>query len=127
MNGVGVALTQVGMETMSWYRYEGTVDVEGVGIEMEKLATKMGAAASFPYGSGLCQVRLGCRAKCPPNPRTWVWYCRLHGSCPLAHIAHIAEYVLASFQPARCFPIRAYILLITASIVLSTLLGCCVR
>ena len=29
------------METLGWYRYEGTTDVEGIGIEMEKMASRM--------------------------------------------------------------------------------------
>ena len=29
----GGVITTVGMETLAWYRYEGTVDVEGLGIE----------------------------------------------------------------------------------------------
>ena len=28
------------METIAWYRYEGTVDTEGIGIEMERLAAR---------------------------------------------------------------------------------------
>jgi NADPH-dependent 2,4-dienoyl-CoA reductase/sulfur reductase-like enzyme len=38
----GGVITTVGMETIAWYRYEGTVDSEGIGVEMEKLAAKMG-------------------------------------------------------------------------------------
>ena len=30
----------MGMETIAWYRYEGTVDTEGIGIEMERLAAR---------------------------------------------------------------------------------------
>ena len=33
-------ITTVGMETIAWYRYEGTVDTEGIGIEMERLAAR---------------------------------------------------------------------------------------
>ena len=36
----GGVITTVGMETIGWYRYEGTVDSEGIGIEMEKMAQK---------------------------------------------------------------------------------------
>ena len=37
----GGVITTVGMETLGWYRYEGTTDVEGIGIEMEKMASRM--------------------------------------------------------------------------------------
>ena len=36
----GGVITTVGMETIAWYRYEGTVDTEGIGIEMERLAAR---------------------------------------------------------------------------------------
>ena len=32
----GGVITTVGMETIAWYRYEGTVESEGIGIEMSK-------------------------------------------------------------------------------------------
>ena len=35
----GGVITTVGIETIAWYRYEGTVDSEGIGVEMEKLVT----------------------------------------------------------------------------------------
>jgi hypothetical protein len=46
----GGVITQVGVETISWYRYEGTTDVEGIGIEFEQRATAMGATreGGFP-------------------------------------------------------------------------------
>ena len=34
----GGTITTVGMETLGWYRYEGTVDSEGIGSELEKMA-----------------------------------------------------------------------------------------
>ena len=37
----GGVITTVGMETLGWYRYEGTTDVQGIGIEMEKMASRM--------------------------------------------------------------------------------------
>ena len=40
----GGAITQSGIETFSWYRYEGTVDCEGLGIEFERRARDLGAA-----------------------------------------------------------------------------------
>ena len=42
------------METLAWYRYEGTVDVEGLGIEFEQLAAKMGGTRKFPYNESEC-------------------------------------------------------------------------
>eukprot|EP00475_Leptophrys_vorax_P026825 TRINITY_DN38106_c0_g1_i1.p1 TRINITY_DN38106_c0_g1~~TRINITY_DN38106_c0_g1_i1.p1 ORF type:complete len:523 (-),score=150.39 TRINITY_DN38106_c0_g1_i1:27-1595(-) len=50
----GGVITTVGMETLAWYRYEGTTDVEGIGIEMEKLAAKMGGTVKFPYNDSEC-------------------------------------------------------------------------
>lgn len=38
----GGVITQVGVETISWYRQPGTVDVEGIGIEFEQRARAMG-------------------------------------------------------------------------------------
>jgi ribulose 1,5-bisphosphate synthetase/thiazole synthase len=38
----GGVITQVGVEGIAWYRYEGTVDVEGIGTEFERLAMEMG-------------------------------------------------------------------------------------
>ena len=37
----GGAITQVGVEGVAWYRYEGTTDVEGIGIEFEQRAQRM--------------------------------------------------------------------------------------
>ena len=34
----GGVITTVGMETLAWYRYEGCIDSEGIGIEMERIA-----------------------------------------------------------------------------------------
>lgn len=50
----GGVITTVGMETIAWYRYEGTVDSEGIGIEMERLAAKMGGTVKFPYNDSEC-------------------------------------------------------------------------
>ncbi len=44
----GGAITQVGVGTMAWYRYEGTVDTRGIGIEFEQRAKEMGASHSLP-------------------------------------------------------------------------------
>lgn len=39
----GGVITQTGVETIAWYRHEGTVDSEGIGIEFERRAAAMGA------------------------------------------------------------------------------------
>ena len=44
----GGNITQVGVEGFAWYRHEHTVDCEGIGIELEKRATAMGAAMPAP-------------------------------------------------------------------------------
>ena len=50
----GGVITTVGMETLAWYRYEGTVDTEGIGIEMERLAASMGGSIKWPYNDSEC-------------------------------------------------------------------------
>jgi hypothetical protein len=50
----GGVITTVGVETLAWYRYEGTVDSEGIGVEMEKLAAKMGGTIKWPYNDSEC-------------------------------------------------------------------------
>lgn len=50
----GGAITTVGMETLGWYRYEGTVESEGIGIEMERLAARMGGSVKWPYNESEC-------------------------------------------------------------------------
>lgn len=50
----GGVITTVGMETIGWYRYEGTVDTEGIGVEMERLAARMGGSVKFPYNDSEC-------------------------------------------------------------------------
>ena len=51
----GGVITTVGMETLGWYRYEGTTDVEGIGIEMEKMAARMNPnATKFAYNESEC-------------------------------------------------------------------------
>lgn len=45
---LGGNLTAVGVEGIAWYRREGTVDVEGIGIEFEQRAKEMGAASPEP-------------------------------------------------------------------------------
>jgi ribulose 1,5-bisphosphate synthetase/thiazole synthase len=50
----GGAITTVGMETLAWYRYEGTVESEGIGVEMERLAAAMGGTVKWPYNDSEC-------------------------------------------------------------------------
>lgn len=50
----GGVITTVGMETLAWYRYEGCVDSEGIGIEMERRAAEMGASTKWPYNDSEC-------------------------------------------------------------------------
>lgn len=44
----GGVITQVGVESIAWYRHEGTLDVEGIGIEFERRAQEMGASRPEP-------------------------------------------------------------------------------
>jgi ribulose 1,5-bisphosphate synthetase/thiazole synthase len=44
----GGVITQVGVGTIAWYRYEGTVDTQGIGIEFEQRARAMGASQALP-------------------------------------------------------------------------------
>lgn len=50
----GGVITTVGMETLGWYRYEGTVDCEGIGREMERQAERMGGTTKWPYNDSDC-------------------------------------------------------------------------
>jgi len=50
----GGVITTVGMETLAWYRYEGCVDSEGVGVEMERIAASMGGTIKWPYNDSEC-------------------------------------------------------------------------
>lgn len=50
----GGVITTVGMETLAWYRYEGTTDCTGIGIEMERLAAQMGGTIKWPYNDSEC-------------------------------------------------------------------------
>jgi ribulose 1,5-bisphosphate synthetase/thiazole synthase len=50
----GGVITTVGMETLAWYRYEGTKDGEGIGKEMERVAHRMGATEKFHYNDSEC-------------------------------------------------------------------------
>jgi hypothetical protein len=44
----GGNITAVGVEGIAWYRKEGTVDTEGIGIEFEQRAKSMGATSPEP-------------------------------------------------------------------------------
>lgn len=50
----GGVITTVGMETLGWYRYEGTIESEGIGIEMERRAAMMGGTTKWPYNDSQC-------------------------------------------------------------------------
>jgi hypothetical protein len=47
----GGVISQVGVEGISWYRHEGTTDVEGIGIEFERRAKEMGGTRPGLKGS----------------------------------------------------------------------------
>jgi ribulose 1,5-bisphosphate synthetase/thiazole synthase len=57
----GGNLTQVGVESIGWYRHERTVEADGIGRELEERATAMGAAA--PESQSLSQGINGERFK----------------------------------------------------------------
>ena len=40
----GGAISQVGVNSIAWYRYENTLDVEGIGIEVERRATELSSS-----------------------------------------------------------------------------------
>ncbi len=44
----GGAITQVGVESIAWYRHTGTVDLQGIGIEFEERAKQMGGTDPEP-------------------------------------------------------------------------------
>jgi hypothetical protein len=48
----GGVITQVGVGGIAWYRYDGTIDVEGIGIEFERRAAAMGGSQRRPYSDG---------------------------------------------------------------------------
>ena len=51
----GGVITTVGMETLGWYRYQGTTaDSEGIGREMERVARRMGGSTKWPYNDSEC-------------------------------------------------------------------------
>jgi len=48
----GGVITQVGVEGITWYRYEGTTDAKGIGIEFEERARSRGGTQREPYSEG---------------------------------------------------------------------------
>lgn len=50
----GGVITTVGMETLGWYRYEGTEDCEGIGRELERVAARMGGTSKWAYNDSDC-------------------------------------------------------------------------
>ena len=44
----GGNITQAGVESIAWYRHEGTIDTQGIGIEFEQRAKQMGATDPEP-------------------------------------------------------------------------------
>lgn len=51
---LGGVITTVGMETIAWYRYEGTSDCSGIGVEMENMAERMGGTRKWAYNDSNC-------------------------------------------------------------------------
>ncbi|MCP4416421.1 MAG: FAD-dependent oxidoreductase [Chloroflexi bacterium] len=47
----GGVISQVGVEGIAWYRHEGTTDVEGIGIELERRAKALGGTNPEPQSS----------------------------------------------------------------------------
>ena len=45
----GGAITHVGVNSIAWYRYEGTTDVEGIGIEFERRAAEFSRNQKTPF------------------------------------------------------------------------------
>ena len=45
---LGGVITQVGVESIAWYRHEGTTDLEGIGIEFEQRAKALGGTRPEP-------------------------------------------------------------------------------
>lgn len=45
----GGAITQVGVNSIAWYRYESTTDVEGIGIEFEHRAAEISSSRNTPF------------------------------------------------------------------------------
>jgi ribulose 1,5-bisphosphate synthetase/thiazole synthase len=55
----GGNITQVGVNSIAWYRYEGTTDVEGIGIEFEKRAIAQSGVQKISFeGSELLDTEM---------------------------------------------------------------------
>ena len=55
----GGNITQAGVESIAWYRHEGTIDIQGIGIEFEERAREMGATDPEPQSeSGALNTEL---------------------------------------------------------------------
>ncbi len=50
----GGVITQVGVDSLAWYRHEGTTDLEGIGIEFERRAAAMGG--TMPESQSLSEA-----------------------------------------------------------------------
>lgn len=50
----GGVITQVGVDSLAWYRHEGTVDLEGLGIEFEQRAAALGG--TMPESQSLSEA-----------------------------------------------------------------------
>lgn len=50
----GGTITTVGMETIAWYRYGGTQDSQGIGVEMERLVERMGGTRKWAHNDSQC-------------------------------------------------------------------------
>jgi ribulose 1,5-bisphosphate synthetase/thiazole synthase len=50
----GGVITQVGVDSLAWYRHEGTTDLEGIGIEFEQRAAAMGG--TMPESQSLSEA-----------------------------------------------------------------------
>lgn len=47
----GGAISHVGVNSLAWYRYEDTIDVEGIGIELERRAAAINQQHTTPFQS----------------------------------------------------------------------------
>lgn len=45
----GGAISHVGVNSIAWYRYEDTIDVEGIGIEFERRAAELDQRSTTPF------------------------------------------------------------------------------
>lgn len=82
----GGVISQVGVETIAWYRHEGTTDVEGIGIEFEQRAKVLGGTRK--------EVQSQSEAL---DPETFKWvadrFVQEEGIRPLLHCLVTAPYL----------------------------------